>query len=109
MFSKTIVLSDTFLDMPATTRCLYFTLSMLADDEGFVNNPKSIMRQCGAAEDDFKILIPREISESMLLSTIISTSRNYPCVGACTLTFARKAALTSIANAIPAICPLLLS
>lgn len=59
MFSKTIVLSDTFLDMPATTRCLYFTLSMLADDEGFVNNPKSIMRQCGAAEDDFKILIAK--------------------------------------------------
>jgi hypothetical protein len=59
MFSKSIVLSDTFLDMPASARCLYFTLSMLADDEGFVNNPKSIMRQSGASEDDFKILIAK--------------------------------------------------
>lgn len=59
MFAKSIVLSDAFLDMPHSTRCLYFTLSMLADDEGFVNNPKSIMRQCGAAEDDFKILIAK--------------------------------------------------
>lgn len=59
MFSKSIVLSDEFLDMPATTRCLYFTLSMLADDDGFVNSPKSIMRQCLATEDDLKILIAK--------------------------------------------------
>ena len=57
MFSKSIVLSDAFLDMPATARCLYFTLGMLADDDGFVNSPKSIMRQCGASDDDFKILV----------------------------------------------------
>lgn len=56
MFSKAIVLSDAFLDMPMSARCLYFTLSMLADDDGFVNSPKSVMRQCGASEDDFKIL-----------------------------------------------------
>ena len=59
MFSKSIVLSDAFLDMPATTRCLYFTLSMLADDDGFVNNPKSIMRQSGASEDDMRILFTK--------------------------------------------------
>ena len=56
MFSKSIVLSDAFLDMPATTRCLYFTLNMFADDDGFVNSPKSIMRTCGASEDDLKVL-----------------------------------------------------
>lgn len=56
MFSKTIILSDAFLDMPASTRCLYFTLSMLADDDGFINSPKSIMRLCGATDDDMKIL-----------------------------------------------------
>ena len=59
MFSKSIVLSDNFLDMPASSRCLYFTLGMLADDDGFVNSPKSIMRQCGATEDDMKILIAK--------------------------------------------------
>lgn len=56
MFSKSIVLSDAFLDMPATTRCLYFTLNMFADDDGFVNSPKSIIRTCGASEDDLNVL-----------------------------------------------------
>ena len=59
MFAKTIVLSDAFLDMPMTARCLYFTLGMLADDDGFVNAPKSIMRQCGATQDDILILIQK--------------------------------------------------
>lgn len=59
MFAKSIVLSDAFLDMPQSTRCLYFTLGMLADDDGFVNSPKSVMRQCGATEDDLKVLIAK--------------------------------------------------
>jgi hypothetical protein len=59
MFAKTIVLSDAFLDMPLSSRCLYFTLSMFADDDGFVNGPKSIIRQCGAAEDDLNILVAK--------------------------------------------------
>ena len=60
MFAKTIVTSDAFLDMPATARCLYFTLCMFADDDGFVNNPRSVMRQCGAHDDDMKILIAKK-------------------------------------------------
>ena len=48
MFAKSIVLSDAFTDMPATARCLYFTLGMYADDDGFIGNPKSVMRQCGS-------------------------------------------------------------
>ena len=57
MFSKSIVMSDAFLDMPASARSLYYTLGMCADDDGFVGAPKSIVRQCGAAEDDLKLLI----------------------------------------------------
>ena len=60
MFAKQIVFSDAFLDMPPTARCLYFTLGMMADDDGFVNNPKSIMRQCGSTEDDMKILVVKK-------------------------------------------------
>ena len=60
MFAKTIVLSDAFLDMPMSARCLYFTLGMLADDDGFVNAPRSIMRQCGASDDDMKMLIAKK-------------------------------------------------
>ena len=59
MFAKTIVTSDAFLDMPVSTRCLYFLLGMVADDDGFVNNPKSIMRQAGATADDLNLLIAK--------------------------------------------------
>ena len=59
MFAKTIVTSDAFLDMPPTARCLYFTLAMFADDDGFVNNPKSIMRQVSSTTDDMNILIAK--------------------------------------------------
>lgn len=59
MFAKSIVLSDAFLDMPLSARCLYFTLGMLADDDGFIGNPKSIMRQCGASQDDMIILLQK--------------------------------------------------
>ena len=57
MFAKTIVLSDAFLDMPLSTRCLYFSFGMVADDDGFINNPKSILRMCGASKEDMDILI----------------------------------------------------
>jgi 5-methylcytosine-specific restriction endonuclease McrA len=59
MFSKSIVLSDTFNDMPTSARCLYYTLGMSADDDGFVNNPKGIMKQCGVSQDDMNVLIAR--------------------------------------------------
>lgn len=60
MFTKSIVLSDDFLDMPMSSRCLYFTLGMLADDDGFINSPKAIVRQCGASLDDMRILIAKK-------------------------------------------------
>lgn len=60
MFAKSIVLSDAFLDMPLSARCLYFTLGMLGDDDGFVNSPKAIMRQCGASEDDLRVLLAKK-------------------------------------------------
>ena len=59
MFAKSIVLTDAFLDMPLSARCLYFTLGMLADDDGFVGSPKAVMRQCGATQDDMRILLAK--------------------------------------------------
>ena len=56
MFAKTIIDSDAFIDMPLSTQALYFHLSMRADDDGFINNPKKIMRMIGASEDDYKVL-----------------------------------------------------
>lgn len=60
MFSKTIVDSDSFLDMPLSSQAMYFHLSMRADDDGFINNPKKIQRMIGASEDDLKLLIAKE-------------------------------------------------
>ena len=59
MFAKTIVTSDAFLDMPPTARSLYMLLCVMADDDGFVNAPRSIMRMSGATEDDMKLLIAK--------------------------------------------------
>lgn len=56
MFAKTIIDSDAFLDMPLSTQALYFHLSMRADDEGFINNPKKIQRMTGCSDDDLKLL-----------------------------------------------------
>lgn len=57
MFSKKIIDSDAFLDMPLSTQALYFHLSMRADDDGFVSNPKRIKQMVGASDDDLKLLI----------------------------------------------------
>ena len=59
MFTKKIIDSDAFLDMPLSTQALYFHLNMRADDDGFINNPKKIMRMIGASEDDLKVLISK--------------------------------------------------
>ena len=60
MFAKSIVTSDAFLDMPMSARLLYFTLGMFADDDGFVNSPKSIIRQIGSSQDDLSVLIAKK-------------------------------------------------
>lgn len=60
MFAKSIIDSDAFLDMPDSAQLLYFHLGMRADDDGFVNQPKSIMRQCGAKDDDIRLLFAKK-------------------------------------------------
>ena len=57
MFAKKITDTDAFLDMPLSTQALYFHLSMHADDEGFVSNPKRILKMVSASDDDLKLLI----------------------------------------------------
>ena len=52
MFNNSVVGSDEFLEMPDSSQNLYFHLSMQADDDGFVDKWKSIMRMTGKKEDD---------------------------------------------------------
>lgn len=59
MFAKTIIDSDSFLDMPLSAQALYFHLSMRADDDGFINNPKKIQRMVGCADDDMRLLVAK--------------------------------------------------
>lgn len=56
MFSLDIIDSDAFLDMPQSSQLLYYHLAMRADDEGFIGNPKRIVRMLGNNEDDLVLL-----------------------------------------------------
>ena len=60
MFAKTIIDSDAFLEMPISARLLYYDLAMRADDDGFNNSPRKVMRTIGATNDDINILIARK-------------------------------------------------
>lgn len=60
MFAKTIIDSDAFLEMPLSSQLLYFHLHMRADDEGFINKPKTIMRMLGSKDDDMNVLIAKK-------------------------------------------------
>ena len=60
MLAKTIIESDMFSNTPAETQMLYVRLNMAADDDGFVSNPRQIMRMCGASEESMKQLIKKK-------------------------------------------------
>ena len=57
MFSKKITDSDKFLDLPLSAQALYFHLNMHGDDDGFVDNTKTIKRMLGASDGDLRLLM----------------------------------------------------
>lgn len=57
MFSIDVTETDSFLEMPLTAQALYFHLGMRGDDDGFVSNPRSIMRVTGCSESDLNVLV----------------------------------------------------
>ena len=59
-FAKTIVLSDAFLDLPISARCLYFTLGMVAYDKGIVINARTMAGVIGARPEDVELLVERK-------------------------------------------------
>lgn len=59
MFSTNILESDAFVDMPASSQCLYIHLCLNADDDGFIGSPKRVMRMVNAHEDDLKVLVTK--------------------------------------------------
>lgn len=59
MIAKSIIFTDAFLSMPLSARCLYFSLLMMADDDGFVAAPQTVIRMVSASEDDLKVLLAK--------------------------------------------------
>ncbi len=59
-FSKDIVCSDDFYDLPISSQALYFHLGMQADDRGYVNNARSIIRIIGSSTGDLEQLINKK-------------------------------------------------
>lgn len=59
MFTLDVVDTDDFLDMSTTARLLYYDLGMRADDDGFLQDVKKIMRFTGASSGDIKSLIEK--------------------------------------------------
>ena len=58
MFDRKVVGSDKFLDLPNSTKALYFMAGMEADDKGFFQ-PRKLQRMCGFSDDDYKLLIAK--------------------------------------------------
>lgn len=59
MLSNKVIDTDWFLDMPITSRLLYYDLNLRADDDGFVASPKKISKMIGCSDDDLKILVSK--------------------------------------------------
>jgi len=60
MFSLSVVDTDSFIEMPLSSRLLYYELGMRADDDGFVDSWRKIIRFTGLSEDDMKVLIAKK-------------------------------------------------
>ena len=58
MFDKRITDSDKFMDLPNSSKALYFMAGMNADDRGFFQ-PRRLQKECGFSDDDYKILIAK--------------------------------------------------
>ena len=57
MFTKKIIDSDAFTELPPTTQALYFHLCMNADDDGFNNKIRQAMFNAHADRNDYDLLI----------------------------------------------------
>lgn len=59
-FSKDVIDTDAFLEMPCSAQNLYFHIGMRSDDDGFCSSPIKIIKLVNASVDDLKILINKK-------------------------------------------------
>ena len=75
MFDKRVVESDKFIDLPNSTKALYFLAGMNADDKGFFQ-PKILQKLHGFTDDDFKLLIAKGYFIAFESGVIVITDWN---------------------------------
>lgn len=75
MFDRAIIDMDKFMDLPMSTKALYFLLGMEADDEGFVSY-KKVIRIHGGNEDDMKILVAKDFLVLFESGVVVITDWN---------------------------------
>lgn len=73
MFSKPLIDSDQFLNLPISTQNLYFHLCMRADDDGFVGNPKRIQKLIGVTDVDYNLLLAQKFILAFESGVIVIT------------------------------------
>ena len=59
MMAKSVIETDSFMDLPMSTQCLYFHMLLRADDDGFIKNPSAIRRATGCSSDDMTLLVAK--------------------------------------------------
>lgn len=60
MFSKEIIETDQFIELPHSAQCLYIHLCMKADDDGFIASASTTVREICASDADLKLLVENE-------------------------------------------------
>lgn len=59
MINRALVSKDNFMQLSCSTQLLYFHLCLNADDDGFVDNAISLMRQLPVNVEDLRTLIEK--------------------------------------------------
>ena len=59
IFSKEIVDTDYFADMPVSTKLLYFYLGLHTNKQGITNKPNALTRMAGCNREDLELLIKK--------------------------------------------------
>ena len=76
-FYKAITDSDSFFELPASTRLLYFELGMQANEKGKIIAPRTLMRLSGAKELELQILINRHFITAIDDCLVITPYEDY--------------------------------
>ena len=61
MFSRKIIESDRFLDLPPVARLFYYDLCIRCDDDGFCPQPGGVRRTSGASPEDYQLLLDAKL------------------------------------------------